>query len=71
MRNLTVRGTRMDVLGLIQYLKSEPLEPGETARQREKLLADLGEAHASPATEGKRYRVRCARRAPKPRSRAA
>ncbi len=71
MRNLTVRGTRMDVLGLIQYLKSEPLEPGESARQREKLLADLGEAHAASARERRRFSVKCQRQSKAPARRRA
>jgi hypothetical protein len=59
MRTLNVKGTRLDVLGLIQYAKTAPLEAGETQRQRERLIQDLSEASAASARSGKLWRVRC------------
>ncbi len=58
MLTLSVRGVKMDVLGLLRYAKSAPLEAGETQRQRERLIQDLSEAHAEPGHRGKLWRVR-------------
>ena len=71
MRNLTVRGTRLNIIALQQYLRTEPLEPGETERQRANLLSDLQECAAASARERRRFSVKCQPKSKAPARRRA
>ena len=59
MRHLTVRGVKLDLAAMEDYLKTFGPEKGESEADRAELLRDLQEVKATSAYERKKWRVRC------------
>lgn len=58
MRYLTVRGMKLDITAMQDFLRVYGSDVCESEKEREALVRDLTECAASSAHERKRYRVR-------------